>query len=722
MILKRPFLAFLSITITIFSLTGCEKNPETSYNELLQKGNSYYASNDFSNALSAWEKALELQPDSPVLYRKMGEIFLKQAKYSKALEAYNQLLRLQPEAWDIWLQVAKIHLQFLNLDAAEQCQQKFQHSLATPETKTFAGDLLAAKNDFNGAEKKYRQSLSLAPNYQPSLARLAICLLAEDKTSEAEDIFKLLQEMQPESSDIYIQMSNYWRLKNDFNKAEENISKAIEEDPTNMQLRIKMVELYIDIEDYQRAINFLKIFLKEMPENRLAKKMLIETFLIFNKFADAEKILNELTDSEQKDSDFLLLKGKYYLITLELYNAISMFQMVLEKEPKLPIAHYLLAIAYLAGGQDNLGQKSLIKTLTLNTQFSEAELTLADTYYKTGQYELALEHADRVKEREPEKFRSHQIMGNILLVTKQYKAALAEFQAANLLYPDHVTPLYYMALLWSLSGKQEVAKLTYQELLKKYPALANGVLDYTQILLLENRGDGAIHFLKDLINKSPANPYLHYLIGETYLRTGNKTAAINSFIQSLAIKQDIQSAYLKLFDLYSDDSEKLEKLLHDSISKVSNFTEAQIRLANLYCQKGQPIKGISLLQEALSANPKSPQLANNLAWLYLEYQPKDIDEAMRLAQLAYERLPNNAAVADTLGWIFFKKGMAQRAVWLLEQAYTLAPNNPLALFHLGMIKKNLGKNAEAQQYLSKALAANLTMPMRQQAIDTLNTQ
>ena len=117
-------------------------------------------------------------------------------------------------------------------------------------------------------------------------------------------------------------------------------------------------------------------------------------------------------------------------------------------------------------------------------------------------------------------------------------------------------------------------------------------------------------------------------------------------------------------------------------------------VAKLYCKSGSSTKAISILEKALKSDPTNPYLANNLALIYLEFQPGKIDKAMRFAQIAYGNLPNNPAIADTLGWIYYKKNMFTRAAWLLEQAKKLAPNNPIINNHFETVQKALEKNKE----------------------------
>ena len=58
-------------------------------------------------------------------------------------------------------------------------------------------------------------------------------------------------------------------------------------------------------------------------------------------------------------------------------------------------------------------------------------------------------------------------------------------------------------------------------------------------------------------------------------------------------------------------------------------------------------------RSALEVNPGFAATANNLAF-YLANQNKEIDEALRLARMAKEKLPNSPYVMDTLGWVWMR--------------------------------------------------------------------
>ncbi|MFH1215540.1 MAG: tetratricopeptide repeat protein [Pseudomonadota bacterium] len=712
---------YLAISLLCIFNASCTESPDKTFQRLNNTGNDYFKEHNYQKALEAWEQIIPIKPDTPELYQKIGDCYSLLASYHNALQAYGEVLRLQPEKWETRLDIAKIQLILMDVYSAEESWDAIKTHLNTPEALIFHGDLLSLKKSQTEAEQEYRKVLLAQPANQNALIRLALCLLGQNKTSEGQKIYKNLIQLNPQSPEILLQMSNFLFLQGDQQQAELLLRKAIETAPDDLYLRIKLTNFLIESGKYNQAASVLQDLLRTSPKNRYAKKMLIEVFLLNNNNVEAKKILDTLSEPEGKEIDFTLLKGKYFLKTLAYHAALSQFQMVLEKEPDFPLVYYLQAIAYLAGGQCNLGEKSLIKCLTLNPNFTEAELTLADIYYKNSNYELAMEYAERIKIKEPGNFRAQLIIGNIYLAQNKYEKALRSYMAAQQLHQNNASPIYYIAASSFMLGDTEKSLKMYQKLMGGEHQLADAALQYSRILSTSGKSKDAIHFLQDFIKKDPSNPYLHHILGEIYLAAGNKKEATDSFHQALSNKPDLKSTYLQLFSLNSPEAGTQEELLKTAISKIDNFEEAQIILANLYCQKGKTDQAIALLEEAVSSYPKSPLLANNLAWLYLEYQQEDIDEAMRLAQTAYELLPDNPAVADTLGWIYFIKKMPTRASWLLEQAHDRVPNNPITNYHLGMALAAGGVNAKARQYLTRSLDLGLDSQLGQEAVKTLTT-
>jgi len=61
-------------------------------------------------------------------------------------------------------------------------------------------------------------------------------------------------------------------------------------------------------------------------------------------------------------------------------------------------------------------------------------------------------------------------------------------------------------------------------------------------------------------------------------------------------------------------------------------------------------------------------------------------------------------VSDTLGWIYYKKGLASQAVSALNSAVAKAPQNATFQYHLGLAMVAAGDGQGGRKALEKALA------------------
>ena len=94
--------------------------------------------------------------------------------------------------------------------------------------------------------------------------------------------------------------------------------------------------------------------------------------------------------------------------------------------------------------------------------------------------------------------------------------------------------------------------------------------------------------------------------------------------------------------------------------------------------------------------------ANNLAYILSENEG-DLERALQLAEAARAAAPEDPRIADTLGWILYKRGDHQRAVGLLKESVTKLPENAEVQYHLGMTHYQLTDHQSARVALNKAL-------------------
>jgi tetratricopeptide (TPR) repeat protein len=94
---------------------------------------------------------------------------------------------------------------------------------------------------------------------------------------------------------------------------------------------------------------------------------------------------------------------------------------------------------------------------------------------------------------------------------------------------------------------------------------------------------------------------------------------------------------------------------------------------------------------------------------------ENLDVALALAQKARAGLPNSPGVADTIGWIYYRKGVYPLAITFLKEALDQQekdklPDNPDFDYHLGWACEKAGQPALARQHFEHVLKIRPNYP------------
>ena len=165
------------------------------------------------------------------------------------------------------------------------------------------------------------------------------------------------------------------------------------------------------------------------------------------------------------------------------------------------------------------------------------------------------------------------------------------------------------------------------------------------------------------------------------------------------VRQELKETYSFLEEAKAD----FEKAAQQQPKPVA----ARTLIGMILELQGKPEEARKQYEQALALDPRAAVAANNLANDYAN-QGVNLDVALSLAQTAKSQLPNSWEAADTLGWIYYKKGLASMAVTELQQSTVRAPTNALSHYHLGLAYLKNGSQKEARASLERALKLNPT--------------
>ena len=191
---------------------------------------------------------------------------------------------------------------------------------------------------------------------------------------------------------------------------------------------------------------------------------------------------------------------------------------------------------------------------------------------------------------------------------------------------------------------------------------------------------------------------IHNIKGEIYLAKEERKKAEESYKNALKENPNFLKAYYSLGRIYLKEKKEDKAIAQYKMILEKNPKQAgpHMLLGTIYDMQKRVKLSEKHYREALDINPNFAPAANNLAYLLVS-QGKNIDEALDLARKAKERLSDDPNVMDTLGLIYFKKGLYDSAIGEFADSLEKIPGNAVVHYHLGLTYHKKGAKNKAKK-------------------------
>ncbi len=174
--------------------------------------------------------------------------------------------------------------------------------------------------------------------------------------------------------------------------------------------------------------------------------------------------------------------------------------------------------------------------------------------------------------------------------------------------------------------------------------------------------------------------------------------------KAIAVFPDYLPPYQALAKYYltEKNTEKAIEQFQTLIDKSPNSPFPHMMIGTILESKKEYDKAAEHYKKALEINPEFAPAANNLAYHLIE-RTDQADEALRLARIAKEKVPDDPYIMDTLGMAYYKKGLYGNAANEFLDSSLKLKNNPVVFYHLGLAYYKKGDKSQAIASLKKAL-------------------
>jgi tetratricopeptide (TPR) repeat protein len=710
---SRTLLGIGTLVLAVTLITACSK--EATKTRYLAEADNYFKAGDFDKAKVSYLNVVRLDPQNALAFERIGAIWLEEGAPLRAAEFLARASALDPHNAENHMRLARSYL------ALGRPADARKEALKVLEVIPDSGDAIIALTEAAQTKEDIEeagQRLQKFPKKDSLSFYLASAnlFLRQGDLSAGEDALRQAIAKDPKSAAAHMAMADFYLLKKDQKQAGEEFKKAAELAPVRSMERLKYAAFTSAVGDTEETRRISTEMTRQAPDYLPGWTLLAELAFKNKKYDEALSLLEnvfsrdpEYLDGHRLESQVLLAKG-------DTKKAVEILERLDQSYPDSPLIKYELARTYLGNNNMNQAKMVLDQAISLNPNYTDAILLLADINLRSGHGEAVIEPMTHLLKRNPE------LKPAALLLAAAY-GSLDRFDDAAVVVSEQAKvaprdPQAQMALGLTLrqAKRNDEARQAFEKAAELAPDSLWPVEQLVELDLLDRHFDAARQRVRRQFQKTPDSPAAHFFEGRILAAEEKWDLAEAELQKTLQLDPNFSNAYDLLVQAYLATNKLPQALnqLQAQLAKNPNDVSALMTLALLYERTNDFAKARDAYERLLAIEPDSTSALNNLAYLYVN-RLNDLEKAYDLARKARDLQGSDPAIADTFGWILSKRGDYQQALAILQESASKLPDNPEVQFHLGMTAYMMGQTDVARVALQKAASATKDFPGKEES-------
>jgi tetratricopeptide (TPR) repeat protein len=635
-------------------------------------------------AFEEYELAIAAMPDEspPVLL--YAESLNRHGDREAAERYFRKLVEMDPSVANYTTFGA-----FLSQDRArdDETEQAFLEAvrIAEGEDQVRAHQNVASfyfqRERFDEATAYLERVIPTVKNPIPLIYLLARLEVAQGNNEKADALIRDATQINPSDPVPYLTLSGHLGRQGDVEGALAAAQKALEIDPNMKDAKLRVAEILVDV-GYRDG--------------------------------DAEKVqsgkqmVEEVLASGTPSASALMVMAKIDLAQQRIDEAIERLRAAIQIDPNNPQAHFVLGTALSVKGEGAEARTELARALEIDPGMLEARRVLARVHASLGEHEYAIEEGRRYLAANPDSTQTRILLAQSLVILRRMDQALAELNAI----PEeerNADVLYALGRVHLAMGHDREARQYLIRAVELMPTHHDILRNLVRLDEKEGRFAESVARVAAAVEAEPENAKLRTLSGLVALMDDRTADAEADFKKAIELDPADAAGYEQLARLFAKTGR-----LNEAVTTYENAIKARPEdpnlhyfLGTLYSFGGAQDKAIARYEDAIRYGPDLPYPKNDLAYIYAE-SGENLDRALDLAQDAKAALPDTATVADTLGWVLYKRGIPSAAITYLKEAVANSQGDiavsGVSLHHLAQAYEANGDPEMARETLRQAVS------------------
>ncbi len=276
-------------------------------------GNIYLRKEWVKDAIDQYRIALRIKPDDPKAHNNLGNAYIQYEWLDDAIHEYQKSIELDPKFVDAYKNLAIAYSKDqMYSDARRVLQQVLPMDAKDSDCHKQLGDVNRELGDYDQAISHYKKSLRLDRNLAESHFGIALCYNKSDRSDKAIREYKKALDIEPDMAAAMMNLGSIYFSRKKYDVAIEYYKKAIRVSPEDNTIRYNLGAAYSNNGDYERSVSEHLKVIESDPEMGAAHYSLSLGFYHLKKYERAwEHIQTAEELGEKIDEDlFKAIKKK----------------------------------------------------------------------------------------------------------------------------------------------------------------------------------------------------------------------------------------------------------------------------------------------------------------------------------------------------------------------------------------------------------------------------
>ncbi len=704
---------FLIAVVVAAMAAGC--SAEAKKSRLFKEAENYFNSGEYNKAKIEYLTLLRLDAQNATVFERLGTIWFEQGAPLRAAPFFLRARELKPNDLNNRLQLTRV---FLSLGDATSARKEVTSILKESPNNDEAIALLAetdrTKEDIANTEKLLQQFHDQnKASYHLAAANVAF---HKGDIAAAQAALQRASQLDPKSPTPYLALATLHLQAKDVTRGLEELKKAADLSPPRSTARVKLAEFKALNGAVEEAKQILKEATNKTPDFLPAWLVQARLALAEKHYEEATSLLENVLSQDAENIDGRMLQAQIWLGQGETGKATAGLEQLSKAYPGVPGIKYQLALFYLQ--QNNLVQAidALKQALAINPENVDAILLLGQLNLRNSNFDEVVSAMTGLLKKHPDLRPARLLLAEAYQSMKRLDDAVTILQEQTLKAPNDPQAYFFIGLILRQQNKNDEARKAFEKARELAPDNPATTEQLVQLDLATKDVTSAMAKVQQALSQKPDSAAAHFIEAQVYVAMQAWDKAEADLLKTLELDPKFSRAYDSLISVYvaqgklADAISRLEELL----AKNPKNAPALMTSAMLYEQKKDFEKARDAYEKLLAIYSDFVPALNNLAYLY-GGQFSKLDKAYELATKARQLQPTDPSVADTLGWIFYKKADYPRALSLLQESAGKLPDNAEIQFHLGMANYMMGQVAPAKDALQRAVNSPTNFPDKEES-------